>query len=186
MRYFRILAAFVILTCAGCASLAQLPFYLAYQDTMPHTTADYLYGEAQKYLGCHYRYGGKGPDAFDCAGFTRFIYAKIGYELAPYAGGQYKQGEEIDDPRNLRRGDLVFWGGRRGGKKSIGHVGMVVDVDTATGRFRFIHSATSGGIRYDQSEEQYYRSRYIGACRVLPDPPYIEAKPAKKKNCWEK
>lgn len=151
----------------------QLPEYLAYQDTLPHSLAEYLHSEAKTYIGTPYRYGGKTPKGFDCAGFMRFLYMKVGYELAPSAGGQYPQGKKITDPRQLRLGDLVFWGGRHGGKTNIGHVGMVVDVDTVTGHFRFIHSATHGGVRYDQSTDYYYQSRYVGACRILPEPPEI-------------
>lgn len=167
---------------------AQLPEYLIFQDTMPHTLAEYLHNEARTYLGTPYRYGGKTPKGFDCAGFMRFLYMKVGYELAPSAGGQYPQGKKITDPRKLRLGDLVFWGGRHGGRTSIGHVGMVVEVDTVTGNFRFIHSATHGGVRYDRSTAPYYKSRYVGACRVLPEPPeilpYYRRRVQNTNPCW--
>ena len=34
---------------------------------------DSVVSESMKYLGAPYRWGGKTPKGFDCAGFTRFI-----------------------------------------------------------------------------------------------------------------
>lgn len=122
-------------------------------------------------LGCRYLRAGKGPNAFDCAGFTRWVYLHFGYTLAPYAGGQLPQGTRITDTRMLRPGDLAFYGGRGGGR-SIGHVVLVTEVDSVTGRFRFIHAASSG-IRYDRSNDGYWSSRFKGCCRILPDEAWV-------------
>lgn len=150
-------------------STGRIPFYIANRSGDSLTMGDMLYLEAEKHLGTRYRWGGKTPAGFDCAGFTRYIYGKVyNIELAPSAGGQYPQGRKITQLKDLRRGDLAFWAGRHG-SKAIGHVGMVVDVDTVLNSFYFIHSATSGGIRIDRSSAPYYKNRYIGACRVLPD-----------------
>lgn len=127
------------------------------------TVADLVIEEAQKYLGIPYKWGGSSPKGFDCAGFTRFIYAKFGVELARSAAPQYKLGKPLKTDE-IRKGDLVFYGGRHN-SKSIGHVGIVVDVNSDG--FTFIHSATSTGISISRSSEPYYRSRYIGACRVV-------------------
>ena len=117
-----------------------------------------------KYLGTPYHWGGQTPKGFDCAGFVRFIYAKFGVSLASGARPQYKQGTPIDD-KDISRGDLVFYGGRVGSSKVVGHVGIVTDVDS--NGFYFIHSATTLGVSISHSNEPYYRIRYIGACRVM-------------------
>lgn len=44
-------------------------------------TADLILQEAKKHLGKPYRYGAKGPKAFDCAGFARYVYLQFGIEL---------------------------------------------------------------------------------------------------------
>ena len=195
----------LLLTCCLCATQgvqAQLPDYIAYKDStgrIPYyianrsgdslTMGDILFLEAEKHLGTPYRWGGKTPAGFDCAGFTRYLYATVyGIELAPYAGGQYPQGRKIKNIKDLRRGDLAFWSGRSG-SKTIGHVGMVVDVDTMLNSFYFIHSATSGGIRIDRSSAPYYQRRYIGACRMLPerqtlDLPIDSLPPRPVNPCW--
>lgn len=155
-----------------------VPFYLANLDSLANLSDyDILITEAQKHLGTPYRSGGKTPKGFDCAGFTRYLFRHIGVTLAPYAGGQYPQGHKIKDTKDLKPGDLAFWGGRTGSRKVIGHVGMVTEVDTATGVFVFIHSATSGGIRYDRSSAPYYKSRYVGACRIIKEKPEVQVLP---------
>lgn len=155
------------------------------QNNTPDT-ADLLIAEAEKHLGAPYRYGGKGPKAFDCAGFARFVYMKFGYRLPGGSGPQYKQGRHIKDPRRLQRGDLVFWQGRSGGG-GVGHTGIVCEVDTVTGVFRFIHAATSSGVIHSYSSEPYYSSRYIGGTRLLGDrkKPH-EPLPAKRKKAKHK
>ena len=125
-----------------------------------------LVAMAKEYLGTPYHYGGKTPKGFDCAGFARYLYLKFGHELPPYSGGQGRVGIEVRDTRNLHPGDLVLFGGRHH-SKSIGHTGLVISTDTATGVFTFIHSATHGGVIISNSTEPYYKQRYITARRVF-------------------
>ena len=134
---------------------------LALSGKMRGDVADMVINEASKYIGTPYRWGGKTPKGFDCAGFTKFIYNKFGIELAPSAAPQYKAGRKLKT-EEIERGDLVFYGGRTS-SHSIGHVGIVTSVDD--GGFSFIHAATTG-IRIDRSSEPYYKKRFIGACRV--------------------
>lgn len=125
--------------------------------------ADSVIAESMKYLGLPYKWGGKTPKGFDCAGFTRYIYGKFGVQLPPSAAPQYKMGIAVSK-EELAIGDLVFFGGRHK-SKIIGHVGIVTDVHD--GEFVFIHSATSTGITLTSSTEPYYKKRYIGACRII-------------------
>ena len=129
-------------------------------------SADLLIEEARKHLGKPYHYGGKGPKVFDCAGFARYVYMQFGYTLPGGSIPQYHIGKHINDTKQLQRGDLVFWQGRSG-KGGVGHTGIVTEVDTNTGVFRFIHAAVSTGVIHSYSNEAYYASRYIGATRLL-------------------
>lgn len=149
-------------------------------------TADLLIAEAEKHLGAPYHYGGKGPKVFDCAGFARYVYMQFGYKLPGGSQPQYALGRHIKDTRKLQRGDLVFWQGRSG-SGGVGHTGIVCEVDTVTGVFRFIHAATSTGVIHSYSTEEYYARRYIGATRLLGDrkKPH-EPLPAKKKKSKKK
>lgn len=123
---------------------------------------DSVINEAMKHLGVPYRWGGKTPKGFDCAGFTRYVYSKFGVLLAPSAAPQYKMGIPVSKD-SLAVGDLVFYAGRRN-MKTIGHVGIVTAV--RDGGFDFIH-ASSTGIRITSSQEAYYLKRYKGACRII-------------------
>lgn len=120
---------------------------------------------ATNYLGRPYHSGGKGPKAFDCSGFTSYVFRNYDIALSPSSSGQYTQGVKIDTDE-IRPGDLLFFGGRAGGK-NVGHVALAVDVDD-DGTVTFIHAATNSGIRYDRyPDDGYYSRRYIGARRVL-------------------
>lgn len=122
---------------------------------------------AAKYLGRPYRSGAKGPSAFDCSGFTSYVFKNYGIALSPSSRAQATQGEKIA-LEQVRPGDLLFFGGRRGGS-TVGHVALAVDVDD-NGTITFIHASNSKGITYDRYPDGgYYSKRYIGARRVLQD-----------------
>ncbi len=130
-------------------------------ETKAFEVIDYAKG----FLGTPYRRGSKGPKAFDCSGFTSYIFRRFDINLGASSRSQYLDGTGIADG-DVRPGDLVFFSGRRGGK-TVGHVGIAVDV-APDGRITFIHAATSGGIRYDSYPDGgYYSNRYLGARRVF-------------------
>ena len=121
-----------------------------------------IISEAMKYIGTPYRWGGKTPAGFDCAGFTRYVYSKFGLTLGPSAPSQVKEGKRLKSDE-IQPGDLVFYGGSRN-SKAVGHVGLVTEV--SSDGFKFVH-ASNTGVRVSSSKEPYYRSRYICACRVI-------------------
>lgn len=126
-----------------------------------------LLTEAGRHTGKRYRRGAKGPNAFDCSGFSSYVFRQFGYNLSASSREQFTQGEKIDR-KELRKGDLVFFTGRNSRSKTVGHVGIVVSADNETGSFSFIHASTSQGIRID-SNDGYYSKRYIGARRVITE-----------------
>ncbi len=123
-----------------------------------------LLSEARSHLGKRYSRGSKGPKAFDCSGFSSYVYRQFGYSLSPSSRDQFNQGEKVDR-KALRKGDLVFFKGRST-KGGVGHVGIVVDADE-NGNFSFIHAATSSGITVPNCNEPYYASGFDGARRII-------------------
>lgn len=122
---------------------------------------------AKTLMGIRYRRGGKSEKTgFDCSGFTGYVFRQFGYGLGSSSGNQYQQGEPIESKQDVEPGDLVFFGGRGAGAR-VGHVGIAVSTDPATGVITFIHSATSSGIRIDKTSDPYYSRRYLGARRVI-------------------
>lgn len=124
-----------------------------------------LLDEARSHTGKKYVYGSKGPNTFDCSGFTGYVFNQFGINIGTSSRGQYTLGTEVSK-KNLRPGDLVFFTSPRSGK-GVGHVGIVVSADHENQTFKFIHASVSKGIRISDSSESYYVKRYIGAKRII-------------------
>lgn len=120
---------------------------------------------ASKFLGRPYRRGSGGPKAFDCSGFTSFVFRNFDISLSRSSRDQYGQGVSISR-NDIQPGDLLFFAGRRGGK-TVGHVAIATSVNE-DGTVDFIHASSTGGIRHDRYPDGgYYSQRFIGARRVL-------------------
>lgn len=115
------------------------------------------------FLGCRYGAGRRGPDRFDCSGFTGYVYQLEGITLGRSSRDQYLQGASVAQVA-LQPGDLVFFA-PRASSRGINHVGMVVE-GRGDGTFSFIHAA-SNGIIISQSTEPFWRNRYVGARRII-------------------
>lgn len=126
-----------------------------------------LLAYSKTYLGKPYRYAGKGPNAFDCSGFTSYVFRNFGYHLSSSSAGQDRQVPTIERKEKLNKGDLVFFEGRRR-NGSVGHVGIVTEV-SSNGNFKFIHASTTSGVIISNSTEPYYASRYLRGGRVLEE-----------------
>ncbi|MDE7236926.1 MAG: C40 family peptidase [Paramuribaculum sp.] len=121
---------------------------------------------AKTFIGKRYRRGAKGPSAFDCSGFTSYVFSNFDMSLASSSRAQALQGEKIS-VTDARPGDLVFFSGRRAGS-TVGHVGIVVSADPVNGTVKFIHAATSRGVRIDSYPDGgYYSRRFHSIRRVI-------------------
>lgn len=127
------------------------------------TNGELLVETAKEYIGCKYGLGSRGPNRFDCSGFTGYVYEKHGIIIARSSREQYREGQKVNN-NELKPGDLVFFA-RGKTPNGIYHVGMVVDSD-GLGHFRFVHSAHTG-VRIDSSEDPYYKRHYFAARRIL-------------------
>lgn len=126
---------------------------------------------SKKYLGTPYRSARRGPDAFDCSGFTHYVFKNFGVELTPQCSSQILQGKRVKK-ENLQIGDLVFFKGRNIKSNRAGHVGIVVSNEN--GKISFIHASTKRGVVINEVESsKYYNSRYITGLRVLPQDIHI-------------
>lgn len=130
-----------------------------------NTLINDLLKEAQKHIGKRYVHGSKGPNTFDCSGYSSYVYRQFGYNISPASRVQYSEGVPVDRD-DLRKGDLVFFTSRSSGK-NVGHVGIVMDHDKATGKVRFIHASIKG-VKISEIEG-YYKQRYVGARRIITD-----------------
>jgi len=110
-------------------------------------------GIALQYLGTPYVWGASGPGAFDCSGFTMFVYAQVGVSLPHNAAAQYSYGTPV--PRDqLEPGDLVFFDG-------LGHVGLYI------GNGSFVHAPHTGDVvKISSLYDSWYAATYVGARRL--------------------
>lgn len=69
------------------------------------------YAATQK--GDRYRWGGTGPNAWDCSGYTQWVYKKVGKKL-PRTSRQQRAATRYISSSQKRPGDLVFVHGSRG------------------------------------------------------------------------
>ena len=116
---------------------------------------------AESRLGAPYRYGGAGPDAFDCSGLVTYAYRQLGVAVPRTAAQQFAAATPV--PRGeLRPGDLVFF---RLDGRDVSHVGIYA------GDERFVHAPQSGGnVRMARLDDDYFRRRYAGAGRLYRGP----------------
>ena len=129
-------------------------------------TVNSLLDEAMSHLGARYRSGSKGPNAFDCSGFTSYVFKQLGEgNIGCSSRDQYARNIPVSRSE-MQRGDLVFFTSPGSGR-SVGHVGIVVDVDPISKSFNFIHASTSEGVKISNSNEGFYSRRFIGVRRVF-------------------
>lgn len=138
--------------------------------------ADLIISDAMKYLGRPYVWAANGPNAFDCTGFTKFIYSKFGYKLGRTVPAQMQNGRPVTGGfHNFQKGDILIYGSRAD-KSRPGHAAIFIELDPSGESFTFIHAA-SRGVVISKSTETYYKDRLLKAVRIIPDfvPPAPEA-----------
>ncbi|GGH72214.1 C40 family peptidase [Paenibacillus silvae] len=113
-------------------------------------------------MGTTYKSGGTTLDGFDCSGFTRYVFDKLGIDLARQSSSQYDMGDSVSR-MEMRPGDLVFFNTTG---KGVSHVGIFV------GSGKFAHSSSSKGVTISSLSEDYWANRYIGAKRIMSTDAY--------------
>lgn len=148
------------------AEVGNFDFIYGTQDNLNEEfeRIEMLISEAFSHLGTRYRSGAKGPSAFDCSGFTSYVYKQqADVFIGASSRDQYARNLPITRDE-LQCGDLVFFTSPRSGH-NVGHVGIVVDVDPVTQDFTFIHASTKSGVKISSSSDSGYAKRYVGARR---------------------
>lgn len=112
---------------------------------------------ALRQLGDQYVAGASGPNAFDCSGFTMYVYkTAVGKYLPHYSGAQMSRARRVSTS-NLKPGDLLFYG--PGGSQ---HVSMYI------GKGKMIHATNPRtDVRIDSIHNAYWRGRFAGAGRII-------------------
>ncbi len=103
-------------------------------------TPENIENTAKMFFGVSYLWGGTSAHGFDCSGFVKTVFYLNGIDLARDADQQGEQGQDVsidNDLKDLKKGDVVFFGARANGDRTqhISHVGIYV------GNGEFIHCA---------------------------------------------
>ncbi len=122
----------------------------------PDRTAQ-LEAVARAYLGRPYRWGARGPDAFDCSGFVGRVYEELGVALPRTTRELWTSLTPVSEPQP---GDLVFFSFSGNG---VDHVGIYL------GDGRFVHAnSLENRVMIEPLDAPWYRRVYLGARRVTP------------------
>jgi cell wall-associated NlpC family hydrolase len=105
-------------------------------------------------VGTPYRWGGSGPDGFDCSGLVQAAYAVAGIGLPRVAQAQFDAGPPATG--GLVPGDLVFFGA---GAHGVDHVGI------ALGDGLMVDAPHTGA---DVRVEAIWSDSFVGATRPAP------------------
>lgn len=134
-----------------------------------------LLDKSMSFLGIRYRSGGNGPAAggFDCSGLVKQVFGDaLGVNLPRTAAGMAQLGDKVSGIQDLKPGDLVFFNTM---SRAFSHVGIYV------GDNRFIHAPSTGSVvRVEQMDTDYWRKRFNGARRLVPDAQAFEMRPVER------
>ena len=125
---------------------------------------------AESKLGKKYVSRKAGPDAFDCSGFTHYVFKKanVGVTLADSSSAQSKKGRLIVDEDDLLPGDLVFFAtGKDKGK--LNHVGVVYNTDGSNVKFMHASSSAKKVIKSafkESDNSNFYGKRFLFGRRM--------------------
>jgi N-acetylmuramoyl-L-alanine amidase len=120
-----------------------------------------LVAYAKKYIGVGYVYGGESPSGFDCSGFVKYVYNKLGISIERVAASQATQGRKVSKSE-LKPGDLVFFD-TNGGHDYINHVGMYI----GGGQFIQASSGSAYSVTISDLTGGFYAERYMTARRFI-------------------
>ena len=115
-------------------------------------------GLARKKIGTPYRAGAAGPNAFDCGGFTQFVFQRaLGIDIGRSSVNQFQRVERIKK-KDARPGDLVFFF-----ENGAQHVGIYI------GNGKMIDAPQAGEkVKVNPISGSWWSRSYTGMGRILP------------------
>ena len=146
----------------GKSSSSSSTVYRSTNKTYTSKDTNNVISTAKSFLGVPYKYGGTTRSGFDCSGLVFVSFDKVDLKLPRVSSQQAQEGREIKISE-AREGDLVFF---NTSGNSISHVGIIESIEKS-GEIKFIHSSTSKGVIISSMDENYWKTRFVKAVRLL-------------------
>lgn len=115
---------------------------------------------AEELIGVPYKYGGNNLSGFDCSGFVRYVYNKMGHPVQGSSKILAKQGVQIAK-QEAKAGDLVFF--YKNGE--VFHVSLIVE--NKNNDLVVVHSTSSRGVIKERIFESSYWNQKEYSLRAL-------------------
>lgn len=119
---------------------------------------------AVQFLGVPYVLGANGPKAFDCSGYTKYIYAHFGISIPRTAQtqGYWDKGTKISSISDLQVGDLVFFN-TVNDNDLCDHAGIYL----GNGQIAHASSGSARKVIISNFSQSYYKSRFSWGRRLI-------------------
>ena len=132
------------------------------QATTSSSKSSSVIAIAKKFRGVPYVRNATGPKSFDCSGFTRYCFKKVGVSLSRSAKGQgYNNGRKVSKSQ-LKAGDIVCFDTDPDDGDKCDHVGIYL------GGGKFIHASSAAGkVVISSLSSGYYARVFSWGRRVL-------------------
>ena len=138
------------------------PVYRSTNKVFSSRDSKNVLNTAKSFLGVPYKFGGTNSSGFDCSGLVYVSFERIDLKLPRVSHQQAQEGREIKISE-AREGDLVFF---NTSGSAISHVGIIESIEDS-GEIKFIHSSTSKGVIISSMDENYWKTRFVKAVRLL-------------------
>ena len=146
---FALLLLLAVTACAKQVISPDLPATTSASEESRNATAARL---ATRYLGAPYVWAGSSPSGFDCSGLVMYAFGQVGVAIPHNAAQQFRLGTPVARDR-LVPGDVVFF-------NQLRHNGIYL------GDGRFVHSTKPGGVKIARLDDEWFRTRWVGARRL--------------------
>lgn len=164
----------IVLLLSACGSKRAAVIVEVPSDVRPVITGDTLVlnvrqdvrqaivNNALTWLGTPYTYAGEDKNGVDCSGFVMKVFEESAGIKIPRNSAEQQRFAIPQSKAELLSGDLVFFSSKRGGD-AVSHVGIFIDGGN------FIHASSSRGVIVSSLEEEYYKTHYHSAGRIIQD-----------------
>ena len=116
---------------------------------------------AKRFLGTPYVWGASSGRAFDCSGFTQYVFKHAKGRLIPRISRRQAYYGMYVSRRNLRPADLVFFDTSRRRRGYVNHVGIFI------GNQKFIHaSSAKHRVVITSLNKPFYSQRFMWGRRI--------------------